>query len=335
MRIPVIVLSGFLGSGKTTLLLRLLEESKRRGLQHGILMNELGKQDVDGLIVDEHSGAVLEKLLDGCVCYSKKSELGGSLKMLLNRKPDVIFIELTGVANPEEIADALTEPRLIGHLRLKQIITLLDAEHVLDYNSIFASDKQLVQTLRRQIEVADMIVVNKTDLVRMGHILKIKAMIHKHNDRAIVSFTKHSYLDLSPVLDGVEQIEITKQATFKRLQMAKVSTGGRSEEKQKDSHHHHENERSFSRVQTFTLPCSSTHITKKQVEQFLSLWGNSLLRAKGYILISEAGKMLLMQHAGRRTYWEPTFYSGEPYIVLIGIEMNEESLQSAWNSSMK
>lgn len=72
MKIPVIMLSGFLGSGKTTLLLSLLKESKRRGLNPGIIMNELGAKDVDGYILQESTGTRVEKLLDGCICCSRK-----------------------------------------------------------------------------------------------------------------------------------------------------------------------------------------------------------------------------------------------------------------------
>jgi G3E family GTPase len=164
MKVPVIVLSGFLGSGKTTLLLRLIEESGKRHLQPGILMNELGKHDVDGQILLNFSPELsLEKLLDGCICCSKKSEVADSLSNLLRKKPDVIFIELTGVANPEEIADCLTEPQLLNKMYLKQIITILDAENILDYNSIFSTDTNLRHTLRRQMEVADVLIINKVD----------------------------------------------------------------------------------------------------------------------------------------------------------------------------
>ncbi|UUZ95497.1 hypothetical protein LJK87_14210 [Paenibacillus sp. P25] len=152
MRVPVVVLSGFLGGGKTTLLLRMVDEARARGLRPGILMNELGRLDVDGFTVSGQDDTAIQKLLDGCICCSKKSELAGSLNRLQQQKPDVIFIELTGVANPEEIADALTEPGLLRSMQLKQIVTVLDAENVLDYNSIFSSDRQLVHTLRRQME---------------------------------------------------------------------------------------------------------------------------------------------------------------------------------------
>jgi G3E family GTPase len=131
-------------------------------------MNELGSNDVDGDIISSRLSKLnIEKLLDGCICCSKKSEVTLSTEKLLERKPDIIFIELTGVANPEEIADSLTEPQLLSNVYLKQILTVLDSENVLDYNSIFETDKQLVHTLRRQIEVADLLILNKTDLIKV------------------------------------------------------------------------------------------------------------------------------------------------------------------------
>ncbi|QYR19583.1 GTP-binding protein [Paenibacillus sp. sptzw28] len=339
MRTPVIVLSGFLGSGKTTLLLRLLEETGNRRLQAGVLMNELGKYDVDGLFLNEHGGTAIEKLLDGCVCCSKKSELAGSLSALLQRKPDVIFIELTGVANPEEIADALTEPSLLGRMRLKQIITVLDAENALDYNSIFESDKQLVRTLRRQLEVADLIIVNKTDLVRATHLQKIEKVIHKQNERATIAYTSHSRVDLGPVLDGIVRNDDPKRVSVQRIRSAKAAKLAQAapaaawhEYRQEHEDHSHEAHGSFSRVRTLALPWSeTTAVSQERVERFLHQWKDRLLRAKGYMFFPDKGRTYLMQHAGKRTYWDTVSYSGPSYIVMIGIELDEERLLSEWN----
>lgn len=340
MRIPVLVLSGFLGSGKTTLLMRLLEEASLRGLKPGILMNELGKEDVDGMILDEHSGASLEKLLDGCICCSKKSEITGSLSLLLQKKPDFVIIELTGVANPEEIADALTEPGLIRQLRLKQIVTVLDAEHALEYNSIFASDKQLVHTLRRQLEVADYVVVNKTDLVKPAHLNKLEKVIRKQNEAAQIAYTTYSSLDLSPLLAGITTRADAKQPAPQRLQAAKaVPLKQASKTLERDHDHDHnwdhaldQDARSFSRVQTLSLSWPSTKpVSREQLERFLASWKNQLLRAKGYLFFPTQGRMYLMQHAGKRTNWEPTAYSGESYLVVIGIDLDEPRFLSEWD----
>ncbi|BCG58664.1 CobW family GTP-binding protein [Paenibacillus sp. URB8-2] len=203
MRIPVIVLSGFLGSGKTTLLLSLLKESYARGLRPGVLMNELGMQDVDGYILEEQTGAAVEKLLDGCLCCSRKEELGANLELLIERRPDVIYIELTGVANPDEIAQSLLEPYWDSRLSLHSLVTLVDAEHVLDYGSRLSADKQLVRTLRSQLAAAHLIIVNKSDLVEQETLWKIEKLIRKQNASAGIEFTIFSRISLDPLLEGI------------------------------------------------------------------------------------------------------------------------------------
>lgn len=193
--IPVTVLSGFLGSGKTTLLLQMLAKADEAGIRPGIVMNELGRQDVDGLVLQEQGDIPVAKLLDGCVCCGKKEELLEALRMMADRQPEAIVMELTGVANPEEIAETLSLPELRGRLALRRVITVLDAEHVLDYNSIFASDRQLVRTLRRQIEVADLLVLNKTDLIKPSKLDKVNRLARKYNPVAAIVATTHSRID--------------------------------------------------------------------------------------------------------------------------------------------
>ena len=334
MQIPVIVISGFLGSGKTTLLLHLLKEIRSRNIQPGILMNELGKQDVDGIILDEHSGASMEKLLDGCVCCSKKSELMTSLTTLLHHKPDVILIELTGVANPEEIADTITEPGLIQHMVLKQIVTVLDAENALDYNSLFSSDKQLVHTLRRQLVVADHVIVNKTDLVKVTHLDKIKTMIIKQNKYALITYATHSRVDLTAILTGIERVAVDPSVSLQRFRMLNAVPLNKAKSTVRQSKNHHpEDYRSFSRVQSLTLPIESrSFVTQEDIERFLQRFRNQLLRAKGYICFTNQSKAWLLQHAGKRTYWEPTSYSGESYIVIIGIQLDSDRIMMEWNA---
>jgi G3E family GTPase len=326
MSIPVFVLSGFLGSGKTTLLLRLLEEAKSIGLRPGVLMNELGKQDVDGSILDEHTGAKVEKLLDGCVCCSKKEELAGALNLLVRQKPDLILIELTGVANPEEIADALTEPGLTNLVKLKQVITLLDAENFQDYNSIFTLDKQLLHTLRRQIEVADLIVVNKTDLVKPSELSKIEKAVRKQNEKASVIYTEHSRIDIASLLSGIKPAvgSAAAASSFKALKTVRTAAA-------EHKHHEHGASASFSRIQTATLPWHpKSALSRREIEKFMHRWNNRLLRAKGYISVPGKEAMVLMQHAGNRTYWQSSSYSGDPYVVFIGLDLNVEQLTAEW-----
>lgn len=333
-KIPVVILSGFLGSGKTTLLLRLLHEANRRGLKQAILMNELGQSDVDGgLVHSDLPGTSLEKLLDGCICCSKKSEVAECVRGLIDQQPDVLFIELTGVANPEEVADALTEPFLLGRVEMKHIITVLDSEWVLEYNSMFNTDQALKHTLRRQMEVADTILVNKTDLVSPSQLSKIEKAVKKQNDTAVIHFTKHSEIDMTRVFAGllplVHSAPVARR-TFKVVEPIRKQIPASIHDH--EHHHAHKAAASFSRVQTITLPVAEdTPITMKQIEQFLKRWGEHLHRAKGYLVVSDKNnKNRLVQFAGKRIYWEITDYHGPSYLVLIGINLNRKHIEQDW-----
>jgi G3E family GTPase len=333
LKVPVIVLSGFLGSGKTTLLLRMLQEAASFGLIPAVLMNELGKQDVDGHLLQAASPDVnVEKLLDGCICCSKKSDISDAIKQLLKRKPDVILIELTGVANPEEIVDALTEPLLLPYVKLQKVITVLDAEHVLEYNSIFASDRELVHTLRRQMEVADLLLLNKIDLVTDKQRQSIEKTIRKWNERSPLLPTAHSLFDLKLIFGSLEQLEspapTTAMQTFNRKMQVVKNVRPVSVQSSEPS-------MSYSRIQTITLSADYPHfITQRIVERYLAKWGSLLLRAKGYFSFEPGGQSFIMQYAGKRTNWQPAHFEGKPYLVLIGMDLDAEALEQDWKNSL-
>ncbi|WP_246067552.1 CobW family GTP-binding protein [Paenibacillus koleovorans] len=330
--IPVLILSGFLGSGKTTLLLRLVHEARSRGLQPAILMNELGKRDIDGhLLQQELQGMSIEKLLDGCVCCDKKSEVAGSLEQLALRSPDLIFIELTGVANPEEIVDCLTEPALLSKVRLKHIVTVLDAEWTLEYNSIFSTDRQLVDTLRGQIAVADLLLVNKMDLVPPSRLTKIEKAVRKHNETAPMHYTTQSQIDPELLLHGIAHREAV--AVNNRASAFSVIRPQQQQRQQplhpSDSISASAYTRSYSRLVTMTLPVTGL-LSAKSVEKFLKSIGTGLLRAKGYLRIQQEASVQLLQMAGGRFNWQTTAYTGDHYLVLIGLELSEAQIRDMW-----
>ncbi|WP_286887069.1 CobW family GTP-binding protein [Aneurinibacillus sp. UBA3580] len=323
--IPVIILSGFLGSGKTTLLLRLLQEATRRGLQPAVLMNELGTIDVDGRLVNAtlQENQVMEKLLDGCICCSKKSEVLESIEKLLCKQPDVILVELTGVANPEEVVDMLTEPQVKEKVRFHKILTTLDSYYYLEYTSIFEVDRQLVRTVKRQVEVADIIIVNKTEDMKESHKTKLLKTLHKQNDRSPILFTTYSDIDLAPVFETIskrEKTEAAKKSPFSIVKPAHKHTHANA----------NMNEGSYSRVQTYTLPVNEP-VQPKKVEKLLKSYHPQLLRAKGYLKTADKSGMQLMQYAAKRTEWEPVEDAEECYLVLIGIDLPVDEIRYKWN----
>lgn len=340
MRIPVIILSGFLGSGKTTLLLALLKESKARGLKPGVLMNELGKRDVDGYILQEQTGTRVEKLLDGCVCCSRKEELPGSLNALLSRQPDIIYIELTGIADPGEIARSLLDPSLSGGLALHYTVTLLDAENVLEYSSRFSADKLLVRTLRRQIAAADLVVVNKCDLVEPETLWRIEKTVCRHNADSEIVFTHYSDINLSPLLAGVSVRTPRSDAALRSsrdLNRPELQRryGGQSQGGTAVQEPAVETYTSYSQVAAVTLNFpqgGSAGIGREQLEDFFRSLGGSLLRAKGHVRLSDRNGVALVQFAGNRTTWEPSRYPGLPYVVCIGLDLNEQRLTECWSA---
>lgn len=344
MKTPVIVISGFLGSGKTTLLLELIQEMHRRKLKPAILMNELGKADVDGMILSQTAGDIpLEKLFDGCICCSKKSEISGSIQGLLALAPDVILVELTGVANPEEVVDAMAEPDLLDKVILHNIVTVVDAEHVLEYNSIFSSDKQLVHTLRRQLDVADVIVVNKQDLVSDHHLSKVERLVRKHNEQAAIFYAVQAKIELESVVRGLVPLRLKAKASspFKVISAPHQPSEPRGRSGSQYGHDHghghsHDHEhRSFSRVQTIYIPINSeSPFSLKKLEKLLKNQGSHVLRAKGYVSLSGASNAdaSLIQFSGKQLRHERTTYKGPHYLVVIGYDLDEHELLDAWRS---
>lgn len=338
--VPVIMISGFLGSGKTTLLRRLMAEARARTLRFGVLMNELGSKDVDGSILGPaDEGYALEKLFDGCLCCDKKSDITRCLRQLLALQPDVLFIELTGVANPEEIADSLTEPGLRGLVELKRIITVLDAEFALEYSSLLSADRQLVHTLRRQMETADVLVINKAELASVAVMGKIKQLIFKHNPKADMIQTSYARIDPELVLSGIEpgagkaslsEATAASPRPAPRLQIR--GSRGAQAVRMEQPRTEKAVKTSYTRLQTLCLQMdSSLPLPRTKLETFIRQAGRQLLRAKGYLPTSNRpGSMELCQYAVGRFSWEPTAYADAPYLVLIGLGLDVDAVHRRW-----
>ncbi|MGG4186867.1 CobW family GTP-binding protein [Paenibacillus peoriae] len=359
-KVPVILISGFLGSGKTTLLLRLLAHTRQIPLRAAVLMNEMGEVDVDGAIISEEMPDVtVEALLEGCICCSKKSELAGALHTLLSQEPDLIFMETTGVANPEQVLEELRSPLLANQLYLVHSISVVDAELFHEYNSRFTADKELVRTLHGQLRTADFIVVNKTDAASSREVKKVIKSIHKLNDTAKLQTAEYCRVDLEPLLEPVlarlsvaanpEQVpqpapvqaqptdavamsihttgkEIRRPASMSRNTAFKVisahSHSYSYDPSQPDS---------FSRLESVTLhQYSSQPLEKQRLENFLTGLGSSLLRAKGYCVLPQEGTMLL-QFSGNHFEWQSTALPvSQGYVTLIGEQLDKAFIADQW-----
>jgi len=156
-RLPVTVIGGYLGAGKTTLVNHLLRAADGRRL--AVLVNDFGSTPIDRDLIVADGGDTLE-ISGGCICCSYGSDLMETLLALPQRRPDVerIVLEASGVALPGMVANAVT---LLEAYRVDGIVLVADAETVRDR----AADPYLGDTILRQLVVADLVVLNRCDLV--------------------------------------------------------------------------------------------------------------------------------------------------------------------------
>lgn len=173
-------LAGFLGSGKTTLLVRLGSELSRTGKRVAIIVNEVGEVGVDGAVIDSF-GLKSVEITEGCICCSLSSSLQNTLRAITREYgPDIIMIEPTGIALPSIVAK-LVRMSMIGEDRM-YTICLIDAFRAL---KLFNEANLFVS---RQIAGADIVAVNKMDLIDNGIKDKVTTMIGDMSPRSEIVY---------------------------------------------------------------------------------------------------------------------------------------------------
>lgn len=202
----VYILSGFLGSGKTSLLKRLLADEQRTGRKTAVMMNELGQVSIDSDVVDEED-VTLKELLGGCICCSIQDKLEAQLQgLLIEDKPEVIYIETTGAAHPVEVLDAILSPLFADKLIIKGIITTVDGTRWMD-RKVFSP--QLQQLILEQVRHADFILVNKMNELKENEQAKITFEIQSINPNArclLTNFSQVSIEQLRKLSVSVEKV---------------------------------------------------------------------------------------------------------------------------------
>src|ERR1700759_5760704 len=191
--IPVTVLTGYLGQGKTTLLNYLL--TQKHGYKCAIIINEFGAVSIDNPLVVGADEEILE-LNNGCLCCRVRGDLIRSLNDLINKKKrfDYVIIETTGLADPSPVAHTFMASELAEKLRLDGIVTVRDARQ---------REKELndVPEPRAQIAFADVILLNKTDLVSPEELARVEARIRSMNALAQIHRTKNSQIEPGKILN--------------------------------------------------------------------------------------------------------------------------------------
>lgn len=199
--VPVFILAGFLGSGKTTLLSRAIRHMKEQGRKPAVVMNELGEVNLDGLAVGIE--VPMAEMLDGCICCTVRGDLGLTIQQLIqDEQPDVIFIEATGVANPMEILDGVTEASLYMKVEMKGVVTVVDA--ALLKEQLHKRSGKTYRLLEEQIRCASVLLLNKTDLVAQPELEDLEKELRSWNAHARLLRTVRAEADpaMWDVLEG-------------------------------------------------------------------------------------------------------------------------------------
>ena len=162
-RMPVVLLTGFLGAGKTTLLLRWLRESPATGLRMGVVMNEFGLESVDSQILDR-PGLPLRQVSGGCVCCAPDNELDRAVRQLVESgECDYVVVETSGLADPDNVIDLLTDPELLPIARLQAVVTVVDGAWFLRPSEQGDIGERVLA--RRQVQFADVVGISRCDRI--------------------------------------------------------------------------------------------------------------------------------------------------------------------------
>ena len=193
-KVPVTILTGFLGSGKTTLLNRILSE--QHGKRIAVIENEFGEVGIDQALVINAEEEIFE-MANGCICCTVRGDLIRVLGNLMKRRDkfDYVVVETTGLADPGPVAQTFfMDDEISSEFSLDGIITLVDTFHI--NQQLGRSDEST-----EQIAFADVIVLNKTDLVKETELDKLEARLREMNKMAKFIRSEMANIPINSVLD--------------------------------------------------------------------------------------------------------------------------------------
>ena len=317
-QVPVTVLTGYLGAGKTTLLNRILSE--QHGKKYAVIVNEFGELGVDNDLVVNADEEVFE-MNNGCICCTVRGDLIRIIEGLMKRKDkfDGILVETTGLADPGPVAQTFfTDEDVKARTRLDAIVTVIDAKH-------FFGQLEQGSEAEQQVAFADVILLNKTDLVSADELKRVEDRIRGINRYARIFHTQNSQIGLDAILDK-GAFDLGRILEF---EPDFLHSG--------HDHHHEDEVRSLSI--TADRPVDPDRF-QKWMGALLQIKGGDIFRSKGILAIDGAPRRYVYQgvHMMMDSDWGTPWKDGEKRsskLVFIGRNLDGDNLQRGFDDCLK
>ena len=341
-KIPVTVLTGYLGAGKTTLLNRILSEP--HGKKYAVIVNEFGEIGIDNELVVNADEEVFE-MNNGCICCTVRGDLVRIIDGLMRRKGkfDAIIVETTGLADPAPVAQTFFMDEQVGaRTRLDAVVTVADAKWLKDRLKDAPEAKN-------QIAFADVILLNKTDLVTPAELNEVEARIRAINPYARLHKTERAKVDIAEVL-GRNAFDLDRildiEPAFLDAEEVHVHEHDHGHEHHEHGHeHHHHHHGGLKHYHDEDMQSISIKTDKPMdpdkffpwVQNLVATDGKDILRSKGIINFKDDPERYVFQgvHMILDGDHQRAWREDEPRdsrIVFIGRQLPEEKIRQGFES---
>ena len=311
-KIPVTVLTGYLGAGKTTLLNRILTEP--HGKRYAVIVNEFGEIGIDNDLVVGADEEVFE-MNNGCICCTVRGDLIRIIEGLMKRKGkfDAIIVETTGLADPAPVAQTFfVDEDVSQRARLDAVVTVADAKWL-------AERLKDAPEAKNQIAFADVILLNKTDLVDETGLADVEARIRAINPSATIHRTVNCNIPITEVLD---------RKAFDLDRIMEVEP----EFLEAGHHHHHDDE-----IDSFSFRAGEVNPDKFMpwISELTQREGPNILRCKGIVAFPQEPKRFVFQgvhmilDGDLQRDWRPD-EKRESRVVFIGRDLNQKAIRDGF-----
>lgn len=336
-KIPATVITGFLGAGKTSAIRHLLQNAKGRRI--ALVINEFGDLGVDGEIlkgcgIEDCGEEDVVELANGCICCTVADDFLPTIQALLDRAdpPDHIVIETSGLALPKPLVKAFAWPEVRTRTTVDGVITVIDGPAVAD--GLFAGDPEAVAAQREadenldhetpleelfeeQLACADMVVINKADMLDDTQLQSVEATVARHLRPAVKSLrSSHGAIDAS-VLLGLE-------------------AAAEDDLDSRHSHHDAAGEHDHDDFTSFSVALDETEAPEALLAKLLPVIAeHGILRVKGFAAVAGKTMRLVVQGVGDRLqhYYDRDWQPGEERatrLVIIGeTGLDEAAIRAA------